>query len=49
MVIAKVGTLERLGSGYVLINSAGGLPTLRRFAREVMPMFAREPMLDTVG
>src|SRR6058998_3602293 len=48
-VIAKLQTLERLGARYVLINSAGGLPTLRRFAREVIPAFAREPLLDTVG
>jgi len=48
-VIAKLQTLERLGARYVLLNSAGGPQTLRRFAREVMPVFAREPMLDTVG
>src|SRR5437899_11404003 len=48
-VNAKLQTLERLGARYVLINSAGGLPTLRRFAREVMPAFAREPLLDVAG
>src|SRR5437762_1819788 len=47
--IAKIQTLERLGARYVLLNSAGGPETLRRFAREVMPVFAREPLLDTVG
>jgi len=48
-IIAKIQTLERLGARYVLLNSAGGPETLRRFAREVMPVFAREPLLDTVG
>src|SRR6267142_5974864 len=45
-IIAKIQTLERLGARYVLLNSAGGPETLRRFAREVMPVFAREPLLD---
>jgi alkanesulfonate monooxygenase SsuD/methylene tetrahydromethanopterin reductase-like flavin-dependent oxidoreductase (luciferase family) len=45
-VIAKLQTLERLGARYVLLNSAGGVQTLRRFAREVMPVFSREPLLD---
>jgi hypothetical protein len=31
----------------VLLNSAGGLPTLRRFARELMPAFAGEPVVAT--
>src|SRR5437867_4544749 len=48
-IIAKIQTLERLGARYVLLNSAGGPETLRRFARDVMPVFAREPLLDTVG
>jgi alkanesulfonate monooxygenase SsuD/methylene tetrahydromethanopterin reductase-like flavin-dependent oxidoreductase (luciferase family) len=45
-VIAKLQTLERLGARYVLVNSAGGAQTLRRFAQEVMPVFEREPLLD---
>jgi alkanesulfonate monooxygenase SsuD/methylene tetrahydromethanopterin reductase-like flavin-dependent oxidoreductase (luciferase family) len=45
-IIAKLQTLERLGARYVLLNSAGGSQTLRRFAREVMPVFSREPLLD---
>jgi alkanesulfonate monooxygenase SsuD/methylene tetrahydromethanopterin reductase-like flavin-dependent oxidoreductase (luciferase family) len=36
-IIAKLQTLRRLGAEYVLINSAGGVETLRRFAREVAP------------
>ena len=33
-------TLRDAGAEYVLLNSAGGRPTLRRFARELMPAFA---------
>src|SRR5882672_11782965 len=33
-------TLREAGAEYVLLNSAGGRPTLRRFARELMPAFA---------
>jgi alkanesulfonate monooxygenase SsuD/methylene tetrahydromethanopterin reductase-like flavin-dependent oxidoreductase (luciferase family) len=36
-IIAKLATLRDLGAAYVLINSAGGTETLRRFAREVIP------------
>jgi alkanesulfonate monooxygenase SsuD/methylene tetrahydromethanopterin reductase-like flavin-dependent oxidoreductase (luciferase family) len=36
-IVAKLQTLRRLGAEYVLINSAGGAETLRRFAREVIP------------
>jgi alkanesulfonate monooxygenase SsuD/methylene tetrahydromethanopterin reductase-like flavin-dependent oxidoreductase (luciferase family) len=36
-IIAKLQTLRDLGAAYVLINSAGGTETLRRFAREVIP------------
>jgi hypothetical protein len=32
---------------YVLLNSAGGIASLRRFAHEVMPAFASEPVLQT--
>jgi alkanesulfonate monooxygenase SsuD/methylene tetrahydromethanopterin reductase-like flavin-dependent oxidoreductase (luciferase family) len=32
--------LRDLGAEYVLLNSAGGRPTLRRFARELMPAFS---------
>ena len=33
--------MQTLGAGaeYVLLNSAGGRPTLRQFARELMPAF----------
>jgi alkanesulfonate monooxygenase SsuD/methylene tetrahydromethanopterin reductase-like flavin-dependent oxidoreductase (luciferase family) len=36
-IIAKLQRLRELGAAYVLINSAGGTETLRRFAREVIP------------
>ena len=42
--------LESAGVGYILINGGGsgggerGLRSLRRFAKEVMPAFMRDPM-----
>jgi alkanesulfonate monooxygenase SsuD/methylene tetrahydromethanopterin reductase-like flavin-dependent oxidoreductase (luciferase family) len=36
-IIGKLQALGDLGAAYVLINSAGGAETLRRFAREVIP------------
>ncbi|MEE9149857.1 MAG: LLM class flavin-dependent oxidoreductase, partial [Candidatus Tectomicrobia bacterium] len=39
-VSAKLQALRDVGVEYVLLNSPRGLPTLRRFAREVMPAFA---------
>jgi alkanesulfonate monooxygenase SsuD/methylene tetrahydromethanopterin reductase-like flavin-dependent oxidoreductase (luciferase family) len=39
-IAAKLKTLRDLGAEYVLINSAGGRESLRRFAREIMPAFA---------
>jgi alkanesulfonate monooxygenase SsuD/methylene tetrahydromethanopterin reductase-like flavin-dependent oxidoreductase (luciferase family) len=44
---AKLQTLRDVGAEYVLLNSPGGLPSLRRFAHEVMPAFADEPLLQT--
>ena len=32
-------SLRAVGAEYVLLNSAGGRPTLRRFAHELMPAF----------
>jgi len=40
-IAAKLQTLRDAGIEYVLLNSVGGLETLRRFAREVLPAFAR--------
>jgi alkanesulfonate monooxygenase SsuD/methylene tetrahydromethanopterin reductase-like flavin-dependent oxidoreductase (luciferase family) len=42
---AKLQTLRDLGAEYVLLNSTGGSETLRRFAREIMPAFAGEPVV----
>ncbi len=38
-VAAKLQALQDIGVEYVLLNTPGGLPTLRRFAQEVMPEF----------
>ena len=38
-VAAKVEALRAVGAEYVLLNSAGGPPSLRRFAHEVRPAF----------
>jgi alkanesulfonate monooxygenase SsuD/methylene tetrahydromethanopterin reductase-like flavin-dependent oxidoreductase (luciferase family) len=46
-VSAKLQTLRDAGVEYVLLNSAGGIASLRRFAHEIMPAFAGEPMLQT--
>jgi len=37
---AKLATLRDAGAAYVLLNSAGGPPSLRRFAHEARPAFA---------
>ena len=40
----RAGTDDRAaGVGYVLLTIAGGVDQLRRFAREIMPAFVREP------
>jgi alkanesulfonate monooxygenase SsuD/methylene tetrahydromethanopterin reductase-like flavin-dependent oxidoreductase (luciferase family) len=39
-IAAKLQTLRDVGAEYVLLNSAGGLASLRRFAHEVRPAFA---------
>src|SRR5204863_418560 len=49
-IAEKLDELRRVGVGYVLINGGGsgggerGRTSLRRFAREVMPLFADESM-----
>jgi alkanesulfonate monooxygenase SsuD/methylene tetrahydromethanopterin reductase-like flavin-dependent oxidoreductase (luciferase family) len=48
-IAEKLDELRRVGVGYVLVNGGGsgggerGRASLRRFAREVMPLFAAEP------
>ena len=44
-VAAMMQSLREAGAEYVLLNSAGGRPTLRRFARALMPSFADSPAL----
>ena len=39
-VAVMMQALRAIGAEYVLLNSAGGRPTLRRFARELMPAFS---------
>jgi alkanesulfonate monooxygenase SsuD/methylene tetrahydromethanopterin reductase-like flavin-dependent oxidoreductase (luciferase family) len=38
-IAVKLQALRDVGAAYILINSAGGSASLRRFAREVMPAF----------
>ena len=40
VVAGMMQALRDGGAEYVLLNSAGGRPTIRRFARELMPAFA---------
>jgi alkanesulfonate monooxygenase SsuD/methylene tetrahydromethanopterin reductase-like flavin-dependent oxidoreductase (luciferase family) len=39
-IAARLQALRDVGAEYVLLNSAGGLASLRRFAHEVQPAFA---------
>jgi alkanesulfonate monooxygenase SsuD/methylene tetrahydromethanopterin reductase-like flavin-dependent oxidoreductase (luciferase family) len=39
-IAAKLQALCEVGAEYVLLNSAGGPASLRRFAQEIMPAFA---------
>ena len=43
-IAAKLQTLRDAGAEYVLLNSTGGIQTLRRFAQEVVPAFAGTPV-----
>jgi alkanesulfonate monooxygenase SsuD/methylene tetrahydromethanopterin reductase-like flavin-dependent oxidoreductase (luciferase family) len=45
-IAAKLQTLREVGAEYVLVYPQNGLPSLRRFAHEVMPAFAGEPVLS---
>ena len=44
-IAVKLQALRDVGAEQVLVNSAGGRESLRRFARDVMPAFAGEPAL----
>ena len=43
-IARMIAALRDVGVGYVLLTIAGGVDQLRRFAREIMPAFAREPI-----
>jgi alkanesulfonate monooxygenase SsuD/methylene tetrahydromethanopterin reductase-like flavin-dependent oxidoreductase (luciferase family) len=47
-VSTKLQALRDAGAVYVLLNSPNGLPSLRRFAHEIMPAFTGAPVLQTV-
>jgi probable F420-dependent oxidoreductase len=42
-IVAKLQTLRAAGVEYVMLNAAGSIANLRRFAREVMPHVAAPP------
>jgi len=44
-IAAKLQALRDVGAEYVLLNSTGGLQTLKRFSKDVLPAFAGEPSL----
>jgi len=46
-ISTKLQTLRDVGAEYVLLNSPNGLPSLRRFAQEILPAFAGAPILQT--
>ncbi|MBI3329377.1 MAG: LLM class flavin-dependent oxidoreductase [Nitrospinae bacterium] len=46
-IAIKLQALRDVGAEYVLLNCAGGLVSLRRFAQELMPAFAGEPTRRT--
>jgi alkanesulfonate monooxygenase SsuD/methylene tetrahydromethanopterin reductase-like flavin-dependent oxidoreductase (luciferase family) len=46
-VAVMMQALRDSGAEYVLLNSAGGRQTLRRFARELMPTFSNAPVLNS--
>jgi alkanesulfonate monooxygenase SsuD/methylene tetrahydromethanopterin reductase-like flavin-dependent oxidoreductase (luciferase family) len=48
-IIDKLERLRRGGVRYVIINFGGSRENIRRFAREIMPLFADEPALAATG
>ena len=46
-ISVKLQTLRDAGAEYVLLNSAGGPPSLRRFAHEILPAFSDPPLVQT--
>ena len=45
-ILAKLRTLSAAGVEYVILNAAGSLASLRRFAREIKPYVAAHPRHD---
>jgi alkanesulfonate monooxygenase SsuD/methylene tetrahydromethanopterin reductase-like flavin-dependent oxidoreductase (luciferase family) len=45
-IAGKLGALRDVGADYVLLNSAGGIRSLRRFAHEIMPAFGTDGRSD---
>jgi alkanesulfonate monooxygenase SsuD/methylene tetrahydromethanopterin reductase-like flavin-dependent oxidoreductase (luciferase family) len=43
-IVRMLETLRDAGVAYVLLTIAGGVDQLRRFAREIKPAFAEEPV-----
>ena len=48
-IAGMIDALRDAGVTYVLLTIAGGVDQLRRFAREIMPAFARESAARAVG
>jgi alkanesulfonate monooxygenase SsuD/methylene tetrahydromethanopterin reductase-like flavin-dependent oxidoreductase (luciferase family) len=46
-ISVKLQALRDVGTAYVLLNSQGGLASLRRFSQEVLPAFVDAPRLRT--
>jgi alkanesulfonate monooxygenase SsuD/methylene tetrahydromethanopterin reductase-like flavin-dependent oxidoreductase (luciferase family) len=42
-IIGKLDALRRAGVEYVIMNCSGSRESLRRFAREIMPIFSDQP------
>src|SRR5580692_8658950 len=45
-ICAMLEVLQKSGVGYVLLTISGGAAQLRRFAREIMPLFAQSAAAD---
>jgi alkanesulfonate monooxygenase SsuD/methylene tetrahydromethanopterin reductase-like flavin-dependent oxidoreductase (luciferase family) len=48
-IMRKLDALRRGGVEYVIINFGGSRENIRRFAREIMPVFADEPAFALAG
>ncbi len=47
-IVAKLQALQDVGAEYLLLNTAGGIQSLWRFAKEVMPAFSHQPALKAI-